>query len=1449
MANIKIQFSSVGGAAVEAAFQSIIKGASATSQQIVALSQTLNTTAKGAATFASNIGLSVGEVTRVTNSFNALRSQGLSLSETFKILQRETGINASQYKALVTQLKSAEDQTNAYVKSLKDQEDAQQATSEASAAQILALQQVNQAAQQVSQALKAFTGQAVGAFIEYDGALTTLRAKAQPTTEEMEKLEAAILDVALVTSQTPTSAAKAATSFISVGASASSAAENLKTAAQLTDAFQGDFTVAAKVVQLGANIFKDFGETAQSVGDKLTYISNTTAAGSTNGLDEYLQLFSKSAPLARELGIGLDELVASFGVLRDAGQAPEVAATSLKSLLSTVIDNTDKFKELGIEVFDSNGKFIGLTETFKRIAETQSGVSSGLELAGSELAELSAQSTEAGLSIEQVNDIFGKIGVSSALTLANGYEKVAEKTGLVSEQFGTLSKQAEVVNSSIQGQISLLQGSFESALVDIGKSLSGVTAPAVGGMLQLINVFLAADPVIKNFVGVSLGVATAAAGVVAALTGFALTLKALEVAQVGTTLKVIAATGANTANAVSAVAAGIANQGLARSLGIVAVAAINAAQGVTTAAVAAGKGALAFAPLVIAMGGVVAAGKLVQASVDSSTSANRAKGAIDGLNKALEDYNKVAGVTIPEAEKTKSRFDQLKDGLKELGSELIFRAENFKAFGIGTSAAEAGANSLTIATANMQPALSALNNEFLGFKQAGELGGDTAQALIPALEAAKAAIGSLQAEGAKNINTTAAQTDQWRIEQVALTKMIDELKGAAVATTTLGHANKETTKTYQELVDALANTTGAIETELLNAQAEAYAELGDNKEALEQRLFEIEQDSLEQRLAKQIQFLKDINTATFESDTEKNAKIGEAEEAIASLRLEINKNASDRLIEQEEESLKLREEAEKAFAEKQEALAKQAYDRKKILLDQETNDLNQALDDRIAAENAAIEVLDDRSDLLNQELNLLNLLGDQSALIYAGREQDLNRQIEALGQQNQTIDQQIEKLKQTGASQSEIAALEERKILNANNILVLEEAKRVAAEEQLKVQQAIEQQQLLYQQELTRFDLDRQVRQAQINAIESEREVIQARQLAKSNELELSEQRRLFNLAKINGASEAEIIALQGQIDAATATLALSQESVGLAQQAAQLSKDEVTDAELARAKYEEISQVEAENLRLKQANERAQIANTNEASRTADQLARRSQEADELASSADGAASAIGGAADQGDRLTGSLGQARQEAGLLEQSLVAAGRALSDFQKQQLSEPLRNQTFDSSGKNTTLAKREIGGLGTQYFVGGKEVSESEYNAAASAGNPLGKKKIVLPTSQIGGTAIEGRAVGGDVKRNQPYIVGERGRELFIPNQSGTIVPNSLLTAPTLPGSYSLSPTASTGGADSRALVLEIQGLRRDLANRPVPAVESNVTFVNEPNPLEAQIRLLQGQLRAGRSL
>lgn len=46
-------------------------------------------------------------------------------------------------------------------------------------------------------------------------------------------------------------------------------------------------------------------------------------------------------------------------------------------------------------------------------------------------------------------------------------------------------------------------------------------------------------------------------------------------------------------------------------------------------------------------------------------------------------------------------------------------------------------------------------------------------------------------------------------------------------------------------------------------------------------------------------------------------------------------------------------------------------------------------------------------------------------------------------------------------------------------------------------------------------------------------------------------------------------------------------------------------------------------------------------------------------------------------------------------------------------------------------------------------------------------------TGSFMGISLEGRASGGDVNANTPYIVGEKQPEIFVPNTNGTIIPNT----------------------------------------------------------------------------
>jgi phage-related minor tail protein len=51
--------------------------------------------------------------------------------------------------------------------------------------------------------------------------------------------------------------------------------------------------------------------------------------------------------------------------------------------------------------------------------------------------------------------------------------------------------------------------------------------------------------------------------------------------------------------------------------------------------------------------------------------------------------------------------------------------------------------------------------------------------------------------------------------------------------------------------------------------------------------------------------------------------------------------------------------------------------------------------------------------------------------------------------------------------------------------------------------------------------------------------------------------------------------------------------------------------------------------------------------------------------------------------------------------------------------------------------------------------------------------KALSATLGFFGLSIPGLAEGGPAKKGQPYLVGEKGPELFVPRESGTVVPNN----------------------------------------------------------------------------
>ena len=90
---------------------------------------------------------------------------------------------------------------------------------------------------------------------------------------------------------------------------------------------------------------------------------------------------------------------------------------------------------------------------------------------------------------------------------------------------------------------------------------------------------------------------------------------------------------------------------------------------------------------------------------------------------------------------------------------------------------------------------------------------------------------------------------------------------------------------------------------------------------------------------------------------------------------------------------------------------------------------------------------------------------------------------------------------------------------------------------------------------------------------------------------------------------------------------------------------------------------------------------------------------------------------------------------------------------------------------------------------------------------------------------VEPRAEGGPVTKGEPYLVGEKGPEIFEPNMSGNIVPNeniSIIPNDINPNSINQSVNSS----NVRTVIQPIIQTQIQQVSQPVPMSSSSVEVV-----------------------
>ena len=306
---------------------------------------------------------------------------------------------------------------------------------------------------------------------DFDASMSTVQANTGASADEMAQLRQAAIDAGADTVYSATESADAINELGKAG---------LSTSDILSGGLSGALNLAASdgmavgdAAELMATTLKQFNLT----GAESTQVADALAAGAGKAVGSAHDLglaLNQAGMVSHSFGISMQETAGTLAAFAQSGMIGSDAGTSLKTMLISLANPSTKasnlMRELGINAYDAQGKFIGLSG-----------------LAGVLKDKLS------GLSQEQRNQALATIFGTDAIRAANvlyeqGAEGIDDWTDAVSES-GFAAQQAAARNNNLKGDIENLSGSFESLMISLGEGGQGPLRSLVQMLDTLVDGF------------------------------------------------------------------------------------------------------------------------------------------------------------------------------------------------------------------------------------------------------------------------------------------------------------------------------------------------------------------------------------------------------------------------------------------------------------------------------------------------------------------------------------------------------------------------------------------------------------------------------------------------------------------------------------------------------------------------------------------------------------------------------------------------------------------------------------------------------------------------------------------------------------------------------------------------------------------------------------------------
>lgn len=305
-------------------------------------------------------------------------------------------------------------------------------------------------------ALTAGFGLAVKKFADFDAAMSAVQAATMTTGVELDSLRQAAIEAGAATQYSASEAAGAIEALAKAGVSTTDILHGgLTGALNLAASAQIDVGTAAEIAATAMNQFGLRGSDASHIADLLA-ASAGKAMGDVSDMAGALKFVG---PVAHQMGVSIEETAGTIALLAQQGILGEQAGTSLRGMLLSLTSPSkvaaDQMKQLGIEVYDGAGKFVGLA-----------GVAEQMK---TKMANLSDAERDAAF-----GRMFGNEQVTTARILyAGGAADVQKWTNAVNDS-GYAAEQARIKTDNLRGDVERLGGSLDSALIKSGSGANEV---------------------------------------------------------------------------------------------------------------------------------------------------------------------------------------------------------------------------------------------------------------------------------------------------------------------------------------------------------------------------------------------------------------------------------------------------------------------------------------------------------------------------------------------------------------------------------------------------------------------------------------------------------------------------------------------------------------------------------------------------------------------------------------------------------------------------------------------------------------------------------------------------------------------------------------------------------------------------------------------------------------